>query len=139
MVYECTCQRNLRKKRGKNLTLHSIKTWILCTLLLLGTSQSCPGIIQYQVSFQTGSVLETENISIAECTAGRCRHIFEPSPDPLNCSIPQWLLRMWQEWELQEDAQHNPSVSYQVRLGQDPVHPTTKNFFAKTIVKLITL
>ena len=50
--------------------------------------ETCPGVTQYHISFQTGSILETENVTIAECTAGRCRHIFEPSPDPLNCCIP---------------------------------------------------
>ena len=94
--------------------------------------QACQGVTQYQISFQTGTILETENVSIAECTAGRCRHIFEPSPDPLNCSIPSSYdnvsvaaERMWQEWELQEYAQYNPSVSYQGKLGQEYVLPTT--------------
>ena len=50
--------------------------------------ETCPGVTQYQISFQTGSDVVTENVTIAECTAGRCRHIFEPSPDPLNCCIP---------------------------------------------------
>ena len=50
--------------------------------------ETCPGVTQYQISFQTEYILETENVSIAECTAGRCRHIFEPSPDPLNCCVP---------------------------------------------------
>ena len=50
--------------------------------------ETCPGVTQYQISFQTGSILKTENVSIPECTAGRCIHIFEPSPDPLNCCIP---------------------------------------------------
>ena len=43
----------------------------------------CPGVVgnitQYQISFQTGSVVATENVNIAECTAGRCSYIFEPS------------------------------------------------------------
>ena len=44
---------------------------------------------------------------------------------PQAMTMCQWLLRVWQEWELQEHAHHNPSVSYQGRLGQDPVHHTT--------------
>lgn len=50
--------------------------------------ETIPGVTQYQISFQTGTSLETENVSIAECTAGRCRHVFEPSPVPPNCTIP---------------------------------------------------
>ena len=33
-----------------------------------------------QISFQNGSV--TENVNIAECTAGRCSHTFEPPTNP---------------------------------------------------------
>ena len=39
-------------------------------------------ITQYQISFQTGSVVDTENVSIARCTAGRCSHTFEPLSNP---------------------------------------------------------
>ena len=46
----------------------------------------CPGIsgdiTQYQISFQTGSVVVAENVTIAECTAGRCSHTFEPPSNP---------------------------------------------------------
>ena len=36
-------------------------------------------ITQYRISFQTGSsVVATENVNIARCTAGRCSHTFEP-------------------------------------------------------------
>ena len=46
----------------------------------------CPdvtgNITQYQISFQTGSVVITENVNIAECTAGRCSHTFEPPSNP---------------------------------------------------------
>ena len=46
--------------------------------------ETCPGpnIKQYQISFQTGSLPVTENVSIAECTAGRCSHRFEPPSNP---------------------------------------------------------
>ena len=46
----------------------------------------CPGprgdITHYQISFQTGSVVATENVNIAECTAGRCSHTFELPANP---------------------------------------------------------
>ena len=46
----------------------------------------CPSvtgnITQYQISFQTGSVVITENVNIARCTAGKCSHIFEPPSNP---------------------------------------------------------
>ena len=46
--------------------------------------ETCPGpnIKQYQISFQTGSLPVTENVNIAECTAGRCSHTFEPPSNP---------------------------------------------------------
>ena len=46
----------------------------------------CPGvtgnITQYQISFQTGSVVNTENVNITRCTARRCSHTFEPPSNP---------------------------------------------------------
>ena len=46
----------------------------------------CPNvtgaITQYQISFQTGSVVVTENVNIARCTARRCSHTFEPPSNP---------------------------------------------------------
>ena len=39
-------------------------------------------ITQYQISFQTGSVVATENVNISRCTAGRCSHTFEPPSNP---------------------------------------------------------
>ena len=46
----------------------------------------CPGlsgsITQYQISFQTGSFVATENVNISSCTAGRCSHTFEPPSNP---------------------------------------------------------
>ena len=39
-------------------------------------------ITQYQISFQTGSVVDTEIVDIARCTAGRCSHTFEPPSNP---------------------------------------------------------
>ena len=42
----------------------------------------CPGvsgdIMQYQINFQTGSSVVTENVNIAECTNGKCSHTFMP-------------------------------------------------------------
>ena len=47
---------------------------------------SCQGprgvITQYQIKFQIGSVVITENVSIARCTAGRCSCTFEPPSNP---------------------------------------------------------
>ena len=46
----------------------------------------CPGIsgdiTHYQISFQTGSVVDTENVNISECTAGKCSHTFQPPSNP---------------------------------------------------------
>ena len=46
----------------------------------------CPGvsgdITQYKISFQAGSVVATENVNIARCTAGRCSHTFKPPSNP---------------------------------------------------------
>ena len=48
--------------------------------------EACPGpsgnITQHQIRFQTGSVVNTENVNIAECTARKCSHTFEPSSNP---------------------------------------------------------
>ena len=47
---------------------------------------TCPDvtgkITQYQISFQTGSVVATKSVNIARCTAGRCSHTFEPPSNP---------------------------------------------------------
>ena len=44
--------------------------------------EACPGptgnILQYQISFQSGSVVVTESVNISRCTAGRCSYTFEP-------------------------------------------------------------
>ena len=46
----------------------------------------CPGvngdITQYLISFQTGSVMDIENVTVAGCISGRCSHAFEPSSNP---------------------------------------------------------
>ena len=39
-------------------------------------------ITQYQIRFQAGSVVATENVNITKCTAGRCSHTFEPPSNP---------------------------------------------------------
>ena len=48
--------------------------------------EACHGlrgvITQYQTRFQSGSVVNTENVNIGRCTAGRCSHIFEPPSNP---------------------------------------------------------
>ena len=49
----------------------------------MDTSPDISGdITQYQISFQTGSVVNTESVNIARCTAGRCSHTFEPLSHP---------------------------------------------------------
>ena len=46
----------------------------------------CPGVSgdvrQYQISFQTGSVVATESVNIARCAPGRCSHTFVPPSNP---------------------------------------------------------
>ena len=48
--------------------------------------EACPGptgdITQYQINFQTGSVVVTENVNITRCTAERCSYTYEPPSDP---------------------------------------------------------
>ena len=48
--------------------------------------EACQGprgnITQYQISFQTVSVVDTESVNIARCTAGRCSHTFVPPSNP---------------------------------------------------------
>ena len=39
-------------------------------------------ITQYWISFQSGSVVVTESVSLARCTAGRCSYTFEPPSNP---------------------------------------------------------
>ena len=39
-------------------------------------------ITQYQISFQTPYVNNTENVDVARCTAGRCSHTFESPSNP---------------------------------------------------------
>ena len=48
--------------------------------------EGCPGITgnvtQYQISFQTGSVVATESMNTSTCTARKCSQTFEPSSNP---------------------------------------------------------
>ena len=39
-------------------------------------------IVQYKISFHTGPFMDTKNVSISECTAGRCSHTFELPSNP---------------------------------------------------------
>ena len=63
-------------------------SWVLCTcyIPLQDPREACPdvtgNITQYQIRFQTGSVVATENVNIARCTTGRCNHSFEPPSNP---------------------------------------------------------
>ena len=40
-------------------------------------------ITQYQISFQTATVVTTESVNLARCTAGKCRHTFKPPSNAL--------------------------------------------------------
>ena len=48
--------------------------------------ETCPGqtgeITQYQISFQTGSLVATENVNIVRCIGGRCSYTFVPPSNP---------------------------------------------------------
>ena len=48
--------------------------------------KACKGprgvITQYQIRFQSGSTVNSENVNIARCNAGRCSHTFEPPSNP---------------------------------------------------------
>ena len=39
-------------------------------------------VTQYRISFQSGSVVYMQSVSLARCTAGRCKHTFEPPSNP---------------------------------------------------------
>ena len=39
-------------------------------------------ITRYLIRFQNSSSVNAVNVSISECTAGRCSHTFEPPSDP---------------------------------------------------------
>jgi len=40
-------------------------------------------VTQYKISFQTGSVVTTESVNLAGCTARKCRHAFKPPRNAL--------------------------------------------------------
>ena len=48
--------------------------------------ETCPGqkgnITQYQIKFQSGSLVNIENVNITRCTSGQCSHTFQPPSDP---------------------------------------------------------
>ena len=76
--------------------------------------EACQGpyITQYQISFETGSTVNTDNVSLARCTAGRCNHTFEPPSNPPSSydSLSVAAVNVVGV-ELQENVQHNPLVS----------------------------
>ena len=47
---------------------------------------TCPvtsgNVTQYRISFQSGSVVYMQSVSLARCTAGRCSHTFDPPSNP---------------------------------------------------------
>ena len=49
-----------------------------------GEACPCPNgdIIQYQIYFQSGPVVVTDNVSITRCISGRCSHTFKPPSNP---------------------------------------------------------
>ena len=53
--------------------------------------EACPGpsgdITQYQISFQTGSIVTTGITSPTECIAGICGYIYRPSSNLLNGNV----------------------------------------------------
>ena len=58
----------------------------------LEPGKACPGpsgnITQYQISFQTGSVVYTQSVGPSECTAGICGYTYRPASNLLNDSVP---------------------------------------------------
>jgi len=44
-------------------------------------------IIEYQVSFQTGTFVNSESVNIVSCAAGRCSHSFDATYNLLNGSL----------------------------------------------------
>ena len=43
---------------------------------------------RYQISFQSFNMNFTENVTVDVCTAGSCRHTYEPASNALNGNIP---------------------------------------------------
>ena len=60
--------------------------WDLFLKNPVDVKETCPGqkgnITQYQISFQTGSLVNTENVNNTRCTAGQCSHTFQPPSNP---------------------------------------------------------
>ena len=50
----------------------------------MDTGEACPSgdIIQYQINFLTGFVVDTENVNISRCIDRRCSYTFEPPSNP---------------------------------------------------------
>ena len=52
----------------------------------VNTRRMCPGpsesITQYQIRFQSGSLVDAFNVNISACTAGMCSHTFELPSNP---------------------------------------------------------
>ena len=51
---------------------------------IVDPEETCPGpnITQYQLCFQIGSAVNSENVSTSRCTAGRCSHTLEAPSNP---------------------------------------------------------
>jgi len=63
----------------------------LCSQDPAELGEVCPdpsgNIAQYQISFQTGSFVNSENVNIVMCAAGRCSHSYELTSNLLNGSV----------------------------------------------------
>ena len=73
-------QRNISQSQKCNVD------WNLSLKNSVDPGEACPStrgdVTQYQISFQTASVVATEIVNITRCNAGRCRHTFQPSSNP---------------------------------------------------------
>ena len=53
--------------------------------------EACPGssgvIIQYQIIFKSGSIVDAKSVRPSECTARVCDYIFKPASNLLNDSV----------------------------------------------------
>ena len=75
------------EKRWSEQSKQDFTNWqFIVSVLNFSLHEACLGptrdITQYQIRFQSGPVVATENVNIPTCTAGRCSHTFEPPSNP---------------------------------------------------------
>ena len=75
------------EKRWSEQSKQHFTNWqFIVSVLDFSLHEACLGptrdITQYQIRFQSGPVVATENVNIPTCTAGRCSHTFEPPSNP---------------------------------------------------------